>query len=94
MGAKLSAFTYDPDAIPWLLLRATSHGERRGRMADVTFVQRIRTSGGLAPSQACTEASAGTVARVPYRAVYCFYRRNEPRSDPRGTVAGSQSSPR
>jgi hypothetical protein len=74
VGAKVESATPDPTAIPWLLLRAVSHGAGQGRMADVTFVQRIQTSGGLAPSQGCSTATVGTVVRVPYQAVYCFHR--------------------
>jgi hypothetical protein len=74
VGAKLEAATPDPAAIPWLLLRAASHAGS-GRMEDVTFVQRIRTSGGNAPQQGCDASHAGAIARVPYRAVYCFYRK-------------------
>ena len=74
VGAKLEAATPDPAAIPWLLLRAASHAGS-GRMEDVTFVQRIRTSGGNAPHQGCDASHAGAVARVPYQAVYCFYRK-------------------
>ena len=73
-GEKVAAATPDASAIPWLLLRASSH-EGSGRMADVTFVARIRTSGGTAPSQGCDAKHAGAVARVPYKAVYCFYRK-------------------
>lgn len=73
VGAKLEAVTPDPAAIPWLLLRATSHAGS-GRMGEVTFVQRIRTWGGNAPSGGCDAARSGAVARVPYRALYCFYR--------------------
>jgi hypothetical protein len=73
VAAKLEALPRDPAAIPWLLLRATSHGGS-GRMGDVTFVQRIRTSGGNAPPTGCDAQHAGSVARVPYRALYCFYR--------------------
>lgn len=74
VGAKVEAATPDRAAIPWLLLRAASHGAGPGRMSDVTFVQRIRTSGGMSPSEGCSAATVGTVVRVPYRAVYCFYR--------------------
>ncbi len=73
-GAKLEAATPDASAIPWLLLRADSHAGS-GRMEDVTFVQRIRTSGGNAPAEGCDASHVGDLARVPYRAVYCFYRR-------------------
>ncbi|HVI73954.1 MAG TPA: DUF3455 domain-containing protein [Anaeromyxobacteraceae bacterium] len=74
VGAKVEAATPDPSAIPWLLLRAVDHRGDHGRMADVTFVQRLATSGGTAPSKGCGPDSVGAVARVPYRAVYCFYR--------------------
>jgi hypothetical protein len=74
VGAKVESATPDPTAIPWLLLRAASNAGT-GRMADVTFVQRIQTWGGLAPAAGCGPASAGAVARVPYRAAYCFYRK-------------------
>ncbi len=74
VGEKVGSTTPDPAAIPWLLLRASSH-EGGGRMADVTYVARIRTSGGNAPAKGCDKAHAGAVARVPYQAVYCFYRK-------------------
>jgi len=74
VGAKLEAATPDAAAIPWLLLRAASHAGS-GRMEQVTFVQRIRTWGGNAPQRGCDATHAGEVARVPYRAVYCFYRK-------------------
>jgi hypothetical protein len=73
VGAKVEGATPDPAAIPWLLLRAASHAGK-GRMAAVSFVQRVRTSGGNAPADGCDAAHDGAVARVPYRAVYCFYR--------------------
>jgi hypothetical protein len=90
VGAKVEAATPDPAAIPWLLLRAASHGTGRGRMAEVTFVQRVRTSGGLAPSEGCSATTLGTVVRVPYRAVYCFYRNGNRRAE--GSPAPSYGS--
>lgn len=72
-GVKVEGATPDPAAIPWLLLRATSHAGS-GRMGEVTFVQRLQTSGGSAPSGGCDADHAGAVARVPYRAAYRFYR--------------------
>jgi FtsP/CotA-like multicopper oxidase with cupredoxin domain len=73
VGAKVAAATPDPAAIPWLLLGAASHAGG-GRMAEVTFVQRVATSGGNAPAAGCDASHVGEVARVPYRAAYCFYR--------------------
>jgi len=72
VGAKVAGLTPDPAAIPWLLLRATSHAGA-GRLARVTFIQRIRTGGGLAPQEGCSPATVGAVARVPYTATYCFH---------------------
>ena len=92
VGAKVEAATPDPSAIAWLLLRAASHGGE-GRMADVTFVQRLQTSGGNAPSEGCSPATVGAVARVPYRAVYCFYRGKESRSYARSVGPMSYGGP-
>jgi len=60
-----------PDAIPWLLLGAVS-STGPGVFDGTTFVQRVNTTGGVAPS---TPGSAvGAEARVPYTAEYFFYR--------------------
>jgi hypothetical protein len=71
VGAKAAAATPDPSAISWLLLRASSSAGA-GRMADVAWVQRLETRGGLPPA-GCDASSIGKVARVPYRATYAFY---------------------
>ena len=68
VGTRLAGATVDPTAIPWLLLGAASHAGS-GRMEEVTYVQRVRTSGGLAPAGPC---AVGDVAEVPYTATYCF----------------------
>jgi FtsP/CotA-like multicopper oxidase with cupredoxin domain len=72
VGARVAAATPEPSAIPWLLLRATSHGSN-GKLGGVTFIQRVATSGGVPPASGCSAATAGAVAKVPYRATYCFY---------------------
>lgn len=72
VGSKLAAFTADPTAIPELLLQAVSHtGD--GRMTDVTYVQRLDTVGGLAPTAGCDATQVGVTARVDYTATYYFY---------------------
>lgn len=63
----------DAGAIPWLVLRAKAH-EGAGRMATVEFVVRTRTEGGVAPGSGCDAAHAGSDVRIPYRAVYLFFR--------------------
>ncbi|HET9139000.1 DUF3455 domain-containing protein [Actinophytocola sp.] len=56
-------------AIPQLLLRATAN-RGPGLLAGVTYIQRLNTTGGLAPAGPCTEAA--TVS-VPYTADYAFW---------------------
>jgi hypothetical protein len=71
VGAKLASATVDPEAIPWLLLKAAST-TGPGAFADVTYVQRLRTHGGLAPAK--PGAFDGPQALVPYSAEYLFYK--------------------
>lgn len=58
-----------PGSIPQLLVQAVRN-QGTGIFGRVTFIQRLATGGGAAPSGACTE---GTVTGVPYRAVYRFF---------------------
>ena len=60
------------DGIPWLLLRAKSHSGA-GQFAEIAFVQRIDTLGGLAPPGGCGPSTQGNETRVPYSAKYRFY---------------------
>jgi len=62
----------DPDAIPWLLLSAKS-ASGTGVFSHVKSIQRVHTVGGKAPTEACSQAQAGKVARVDYKATYNFY---------------------
>jgi hypothetical protein len=59
-------------AIPWLLLKAKSH-EGRGKVGNVTYIQRANTVGGIAPAAPCDQAHKNAEARVDYRASYYFY---------------------
>ena len=71
VGARVAGATVDASAIPWLLLRVTSHGAIDGKMSEISSIQRVNTTGGLAPAGAC---AAGDTADVPYTAAYLFYR--------------------
>jgi hypothetical protein len=63
--------TPDATAIPWLLLKSvTTDGP--GIFSKVTYIQRVNTTGGLAPAIAGT--TVGEEKRVPYTAEYYFYR--------------------
>lgn len=57
------------NAIPQLLLQATSH-RGTGLLADVGYIQRLRTVGGVAPSGSCTDKA---LASIPYQADYRFW---------------------
>ena len=60
------------DAIPWLLLAAKSVGPE-GSFSKVTSIQRVNTVGGIAPRDGCSQAAAGTPARINYTADYYFF---------------------
>jgi hypothetical protein len=60
-------------AVAWLVLHAKSH-EGNGLMASVQYIVRTRTEGGVAPAAGCDAAHAGNEIRVPYSAVYLFFR--------------------
>ena len=65
-----SAPSPTPGAIPQLLLTAKSH-RGAGLLSQVSYIQRINTVGGTAPSTAPT--LPGQEADVPYTATYNFY---------------------
>ncbi|MER6953261.1 MULTISPECIES: DUF3455 domain-containing protein [unclassified Streptomyces] len=56
--------------IPELLLKSTAT-RGAGVFADVSYIQRLDTSGGVAPAAACTGAEQ---VSVPYSATYAFYK--------------------
>lgn len=62
------------DALPWQLIIARRKGgeEHKGRFAQITSVQQVRTSGGLPPQTRCTQQ--GMSMLVPYSATYLLYR--------------------
>ena len=77
VGRVENQVTVDPTAIPWLRLAAasTAAGPDGDRLLETTYIQRISTTGGLAPAvAACTAETAGTVEEVPYTADYYFWK--------------------
>jgi hypothetical protein len=77
VGARDGQVTVDSTAIPWLRLKATSTsaGPDGDRLLRTAYVQRVNTTGGLAPSAAdCTAATAGAQVEVPYTADYYFWK--------------------
>ncbi|GAA2674528.1 MULTISPECIES: DUF3455 domain-containing protein [Actinoplanes] len=55
--------------IPELLLKVATH-TGKGVLTKADYINRLYTSGGVAPTTACT---AGQVVKVPYKALYVFW---------------------
>ena len=74
VGARtVPPVTVNSGAIPWLILSAVpTDTVGPGIFARTTYIQRVNTTGGLAPANAPTQL--GQEARVPYTAEYFFYR--------------------
>lgn len=70
IGRRLAGCTPDANSIPWLLLISVS-SEGPGVLSNVSYVQRVNTVGGIAPSSPGT--TPGEIAQVPYTAEYYFY---------------------
>lgn len=64
------------DTIPWLLLGTTSASGPQGAFSGVSAIQRVATTGGLAPKTGCDAGAIGQRARVPYTADYRLFRRS------------------
>jgi Protein of unknown function (DUF3455) len=63
----------DAGAVAWIVMRAKSH-TGHGEMASVQYIVRTRTKGGVAPATGCDASHAGSETRVPYSAIYLFFR--------------------
>jgi hypothetical protein len=78
VGARVAGVTPDTTAIPWLLIQATAH-EGSGKLAGVTYIQRLATVGGLAPAAAtCTADNVGALAPIEYTAEYYYFVSGKP----------------
>jgi hypothetical protein len=74
VGKKVAqADAPEATAVPWLLLSAVST-TGSGVFSDVTFIQRVSTSGGKPPASGCGADNVGAETSVPYTADYVFYR--------------------
>jgi hypothetical protein len=62
--------------IPWLLLKGKP-GVGQGRFSQVTYIQRVDTEGGIAPSGGCDRVHQDQEVFVKYKATYVFHRAKE-----------------
>lgn len=72
-GTTIASRPSPSGAIAWLLLAAKNNtlGPQGGDMLfPTTYIQRVHTTGGVAPATPCTP---GVVQAVPYTADYIFY---------------------
>jgi hypothetical protein len=69
-GEVIDRCVSDANAVPWLTLRGIPESGP-GVFAHTTFIQRVNTTGGKAPS---TAGSLNQVVEIPYTAEYYFYR--------------------
>lgn len=58
-------------AIPWLILKVVDSMSSPGN--KITYIQRVCTTAGLAPSTPATASNLGTTDSIPYTANYLFY---------------------
>lgn len=63
-----------PGNLPLQLVKAEP-ASGMGAMQGVTYIQRLNTRGGAAPSTPCAAGNAGTKQQVAYQADYVFYGR-------------------
>jgi hypothetical protein len=75
-GTQVATAPGAAGAIPLQLVKAAS-SSGTGAMTDVTFIQRLNTVGGVAPtSPACAAANAGAKTTVSYSADYVFFKKS------------------
>jgi hypothetical protein len=72
-GAQLAVSPASPGSIPLQLVKANP-AMGSGAMQGVSYIQRVATQGGVAPTAACAASSTGQKQIVKYQADYIFWR--------------------
>jgi subtilisin family serine protease len=73
-GKQVAVAPAGAGAIPLQLVKADP-AVGAGAMQGVSYIQRLKTQGGVAPSAACAMANKGARMQVAYQADYVFYGR-------------------
>jgi len=74
-GKQLAVAPGAAGSIPLQLVQANP-ATGKGAMTDVTYIQRLKTVGGVAPATpACAAANVGAKTTVPYQADYVFFKK-------------------
>ncbi len=73
-AAKIQMADGGAGNVPWLLLKVSTPATT-GPFANVTFIQRVGTKGGVTPAaDACNAGTATNKVGVPYSADYYFFK--------------------
>ena len=72
-GKQVAIAPASPGSIPLQLVK-TEPAMGQGAMQGMSYIQRLKTQGGVAPASPCTAADAGRRQQVGYAADYVFYR--------------------
>jgi hypothetical protein len=81
IASSLDANFVKPGAIPWLKIEVGKTRAQAGptggdTLTATTFIQRLNTDGGVAPTTGCDRPTdIGKRQFVPYTADYFFYRK-------------------
>ncbi|MDB5884966.1 MAG: hypothetical protein JWR74_1137 [Polaromonas sp.] len=59
--------------LPFQLSKGTP-GAASGAMQNITYIQRVKTKGGLELTKACTQTDVGDKQTLPYQADYIFWK--------------------
>jgi len=71
-GKQVAVSPGAPGSIPMQLVK-TDPAMGAGSMNGVSYIQRVNTKGGVAPSSACEAGTKGQRQQVSYEADYVFY---------------------
>ena len=71
-GKQVAVAPAGAGSIPLQLVK-TDPAMGAGAMSGVTYIQRVNTKGGVAPSTTCDAAAKGSRQQVNYQADYVFY---------------------
>ena len=72
-GKQVAVAPSSPGNIPMQLVK-TEPAMGNGAMTGITYIQRVNTKGGVAPTDPCNCRRSGTKKQVPYQADYVFYK--------------------
>ncbi|GGX12371.1 DUF3455 domain-containing protein [Undibacterium macrobrachii] len=77
-GKQIATAPASPTAIPLQLVKVDTllDGTNSGMLTGITYIQRLNTVGGIAPTESCSIDNLGAKVLVKYQADYLFYKAN------------------